>query len=74
MFNEFTTLFLTYILMTFSVANPQKPDRDYDYAFLSLAGGNLAVHLFILTRASYKSVKKSIKKCIKKKKPKKVKT
>ena len=56
-YNELTTLVLTYVLACFSIANPHEPSNYFDYAFLSFAGGNLIVHLIILMRGSYKGIR-----------------
>jgi len=67
LYDEYTTVVLTYLLMTFSIANPQDPNDFYDFAFLTVSGGNLIIHLYILTRGSYRGIKqKIIKSCTKK--------
>ena len=62
-FNEFTTILLTYVLFLFSSANLKYDDSNfyYDMAFVAVLGSNIIVHCTILTIDSVKSIIKKIK-------------
>ena len=69
-FNEFTTILLSYVLFLFSPANLKYDDSNfyYDMAFIAVLGSNILVHCAFLTIDSVKGIVKKIKnKCCKSK-------
>mmetsp|Transcript_6845 Transcript_6845/g.9410 ORF Transcript_6845/g.9410 Transcript_6845/m.9410 type:complete len:92 (-) Transcript_6845:854-1129(-) len=64
LFNEYTTVFLVDMLLTFSSGNVFKMDLEGDCIFLGLLFGNVCVHLYFLLKSTFVDVKESIKKRI----------
>ena len=69
-FNEFTAIALSYVLMCFSPANQfyVGSEFEYDISFVVIICANILVHLGLLCWDSFITVKEKIKeKCCKKK-------
>jgi len=62
LFNEYTTVFLVDLLLTFSSGNVSKMDLEGDCIFLGLLLGNVCVHLFFLIKSTVVDIKESCKK------------
>ena len=69
-FNELTTIVLTYVLIALSPANQgrEASNEELDLTMLGILGSNIMVHTFFLLMGSVKSLKDKIKsKCCKSK-------